>query len=389
MFPRIFLHFAILIALSISPCISMEILEKENLPRDPFSPTFVRKKRKLDQLTFESQPPIKEADYPREFLRPQAHPLAVVQEEKSQVSLGISDLFWDPVKLFSSSIFPTIQEHTSPSSDSIKIESPKKRRRENEPNALPKPDFENLEDRSNVQIIPTPQTVPSTPESASWKQAKQDLAIRRDPDSPFVRGLCERTCSINRFPHMNFQGTRIYYRNDLFSLDAKVLRDTGQWETNLDRMSDGRCPVGHRGIITEEEIKTMSISQIMAKQRWGKMELQHMTQKHSEKDHLCEMTKWAHMSHDTNFVVDEDPNTGNRNVVYENLTIKEAEERAKENPRYIVVTNVLHFRKGPSLINRTSFRNYREKWWKFRATGFQDGTPHIEPLPRTLEPLFI
>lgn len=211
----------------------------------------------------------------------------------------------------------------------------------------------------------------ATPQSKFWSPVKSDFALTpvEDLTSPFVRKKLSRKKFLEFFREQTFMEKTVFYQDSLFDPRALVIGSDGKWETNLERMKQGRCPVGHRGIVEKENAEGLSVSEVRRRQRYHRIELQHVTQKdtNTEDDPICEMTHAAHMSRETNFVLKLDTETGTYKIIKKHLTVDAAKELAAQHRDYFVRTNILHFREGASLIDRPEFRSWREKYWKHRA----------------------
>lgn len=210
-----------------------------------------------------------------------------------------------------------------------------------------------------------------TPQSKFWSPVKSDFALTpvEDLTSPFVRKKLSRKKFLEFFREQTFMEKTVFYQDSLFDPRALVIGSDGKWESNLERMKQGRCPVGHKGIVEKENAEGMSVSEVRRRQRYHRIELQHVTQKdtNTEDDPICEMTHAVHMSRETNFVLKLDPETGTYKIIKKHLTVDAAKELAAQHRDYFVRTNILHFREGASLIDRPEFRSWREKYWKHRA----------------------
>lgn len=146
----------------------------------------------------------------------------------------------------------------------------------------------------------------------------------------------------------------------------------GVWKTNLERMKEGLCPIGHKGIASKEERTTLTPSAIKKKLSLYRIELHHMTQKDTgtPEDPICEMTHAAHMGENARLILNFSA-TNELEIVHSSLEKKEALELCEDNE--FAVTNVLHFRTGDFLINRKEFNAWKADYWKERAAEIEKG----------------
>lgn len=257
---------------------------------------------------------------------------------------------------------------------------------------IPKPRLKEKQHTFSTSKHPSKSTSSpkKTPERIFWHRIKEDLALSQGSsslsqgsssltDSPFVRQIIRRHNPDTFFDRFEFDGKTVYSANILFDPDAMVLSKSGEWETNLERMKRGRSPIGHKGIVSIENRTRFSHKQVYDIQRPYRIDMQHMTQKDtgSAEDPICEMTHIAHMGYDTYFLLEYDQLIGEMKIVYSNLTKEQATTHLAQNPHYFLASNVLHFREGKSLIDRTAFRIWRENYWKYRAKMLE-ATPNNE-----------
>lgn len=283
-----------------------------------------------------------------------------------------------PYKPFQKRQFPEVKSRTDSHSSTKKWKTEAEDSKENE---IPKPNVLQSKKIDSEQVIafvpPTQKELPRSPEGAFWSPYKNIFA-KQKPTSPLVRQTLQPHILAKFFSHARFLEKTIYFNDDLFSPTGSVLNKKGIWETNLERMKRGRSPVGHKGICKDSK---MSAEAIRKQQRLYIIEIQHMTQKDTGEpdDPLCEMTKQAHMSYKTHYIVMKDT-SGNISIIYKNLTLEEAQLRLTESSSFFIVSNVLHFREGPSLIDRSAFKKWRERYWKERALYFELFLSYSGPL---------
>jgi hypothetical protein len=193
--------------------------------------------------------------------------------------------------------------------------------------------------------------------------------------SPLVRKIYHDNDPGNYFcKRLRFEGKTIYQADFLFDPYATVLTKEGNWETNLQRMKEGRCPIGHAGITNENDRNLLSKDVIRTTQNRFRIELHHLTQKDTgmKEDPLCEMTQAAHMGKNSRVVVEFNPETDTTLAIIHSSLEKEAAVALCESNQFIV-TNTLHFRTGDSLIPRSEFDVWRIKYWKNRAVEIEKG----------------
>jgi len=191
-------------------------------------------------------------------------------------------------------------------------------------------------------------------------------------DSPMVRKTFSKIDSGNYFSRiLTVGGKTVAQADHLFDPYAEVLTE-GTWKTNLERMKEGRCPIGHKGIVSKDEQTTLPPTIIKKRQNSYRVELHHVTQKDTgtPEDPICEMTHVAHMGHNARLIL-QFSETGELDIVHSSLEKKEAIELCVDGQ--FIETNVLHFRKGDSLIKREDFNLWRGDYWKARAANIEKG----------------
>lgn len=202
--------------------------------------------------------------------------------------------------------------------------------------------------------------------------------------SPKVRTMYRKLDTGNYWSRrVRVKGKTVYQADFLFDPYAKVLTN-GRWITNLERMENGLCPIAHKGIVSKTERKMLTSREIESKQRQYRIELHHAMQKDTGTDDapLFEMTQEAHMGKNGRMITAFNSKTGKREILYSSLEKKEAMELCDEDQPtesilscFQIETNLLHFRLGPSLIDRDGDYNpWRTKYWQIRAKDIRDGT---------------
>lgn len=218
--------------------------------------------------------------------------------------------------------------------------------------------------------------------------AKKEYAdgntTKQTPGSPMVRKTFSEVDSGNYFTPVVIVGKTVAQADFLFDPHAEALTD-GKWKTNLERMKEGLCPIGHKGIVSKKEQTTLTGATVKKRQSPYRIELHHVTQKDTGKaeDPICEMTHVAHMGENARIILNFNSETEALEIVHSSLEKKEALELCDEDQ--FIVTNVLHFRKGDSFINRKEFNSWRIEYWKARAAEIEKGhfvgqeslSPHV------------
>src|SRR5216683_518313 len=75
--------------------------------------------------------------------------------------------------------------------------------------------------------------------------------------SPFIRKVLSKEILQPYYTYNRVNDKTVYQRDELFDINARVLNLDGTWKTNLERMRRGLCPIGHKGIATEQEIHSL------------------------------------------------------------------------------------------------------------------------------------
>lgn len=205
-----------------------------------------------------------------------------------------------------------------------------------------------------------------------YKQGKKKTPVK----SPDVRKLYKKNDPGNYFSGTTtFQGKTLFQVDNLFDPEAEILKKSGGWETNLERMKKGKTPVCYNGIVSKDERSSLPRDEIRKKQKYYRIELQHVTQKDTgtDEDPICEMTHAAHMGKNARLILEQDTDTQEIRIVHTSLEKDEAVARCETHQ--FIATNVLYFRKGPSLIDRTEFDLWRTDYWKNRAAEIEKSTP--------------
>ena len=204
-----------------------------------------------------------------------------------------------------------------------------------------------------------------------YKQGKK----KTDVKSPDVRKLYKKNDPGNYFSGTTtFQEKTLFQVDYLFDPEAEVLKKSGGWETNLERMKKGKTPVCYKGIVSKDERSSLLLDEIRKKQNYYRIELQHVTQKDTgtDEDPICEMTHAAHMGKNARLIVKPGSETEEASIIHNGLEKEEALNLLASGQ--LLVTNVLHFRKGASHINRPTFNEFRKEYWKERAKEISKGT---------------
>lgn len=239
---------------------------------------------------------------------------------------------------------------------------------------------------------------PITAERKFWSPIRREMACEAYPyndreyrklpiSTPKVRKIYKKHDRGNFFKAVRFKGKLTFQVDYLFDPEALVLSKLGIWETNLERMKNGLSPIGHKGIASESERILLDESQIYKIQRYYRIDLQHITQKDTGDDEnpICEMTHAAHMGLNARMILKHDFKLKEVCVLYSSLEKEEAE--AFISPDQFMVTNVLHFRKGSSFIDRNAFKVWRDAYWKERACKIEEGHFNKKPPSRIAKAL--
>jgi hypothetical protein len=247
--------------------------------------------------------------------------------------------------------------------------------------------------RETISIFPPLLEVsPTTAERRFWSPIRREMACEEytytnqehkkiSISTPTVRTIYKKHDQGNFFKAVKIEGKKVYQADYLFDPKALVLNKLGDWETNLERMKQGLAPIGHKGIASQSDCLLLSASHIYKKQKIFRIDLQHVTQKdtNTDEDPICEMTHAAHMGLNARLILEYDPITKEVCILFSSLEKQEAEFLL--GPDQFIATNVLHFRKGPSLIDRSAFGAWREAYWKKRAAEIEEGHFNKKPPP--------
>lgn len=226
---------------------------------------------------------------------------------------------------------------------------------------------------------------PTTAERQYFFQFRPQLAlleytsatkIKTPLNSPVVREVYYNNDPGNYFSRcVQVHEKTVFQADFLFDPSAKVLTSEGAWKTNLELMKKGLSPIGHKGIVNDNNSKKLSskrAEEIIKQQKSYRIEVHHLTQKDTgtDRDPLCEMTHVAHMGRNDRMIVKYLSRTQRIEILHSGLTKEEALNKVKLGE--YIISNVLHFRKGNSLISREDFDSWRDKYWKTRATDIEN-----------------
>jgi hypothetical protein len=228
------------------------------------------------------------------------------------------------------------------------------------------------------------QHVQQTPERYHWDALKRLMieagaGSKNPPESPTVRIIYGQVDMGAFFlPPIVWSGKTVFQSDRLFDSDALVLKEDKTWETNRERMERGCAPVGYKGISKcagRLDLSKEEIAQIRNDQRLYRIELQHVTQKDTglAEDPICEMTHDAHMGEDTRHIVDH-PEEGGVKILLSSAKKVDADNwlAANPHPGREIIANILHFRQGDSLINRSDFNTWKKSYWQERARELKE-----------------
>jgi len=275
------------------------------------------------------------------------------------------------------SIFAFAEGHamnpeSSAESPSIKSapSTPKRKREGKESQETPSPK------RFKVERSPECQCFSPLRRKLIHLEYKNGIGKKCKVDSPTVRNAYKTNDWKNHWTGKIHLNGNVIYTADLFDFDAKILNKDGTWETNLERMEKGECPIGRKGIVTAEQRKLLKSSEIYSQQKKYRVEIHHATQKDPSPDEdpeenpLYMMTNAAHMGKNARAILDSDTENGGVIIVHLSLVKEEAEALCKKDQR--IATNLLHFRKGKTLVKRERFSELRVALWKLVAKKYAD-----------------
>ena len=255
-----------------------------------------------------------------------------------------------------------------------------------------KPPSENKKRKASGEhspsVSPPQKKSPITREKSTFSKARMTLATLSYPvPSPDARKILLAAVSDPVKSHLTktfFDGKTIYYDEKLWKWDDEVLTkdSNGHYilETNLDRALRGLCPIAYRGItksINVDLLDEEKIKLIIHQQRKFNIHLHHLTQKdtNEESDPLVTMTQTCHMGRNACVILEEAEGEQPR-LIHSDLSVEEAQEICTPDQR--IAINLLHFRRGPSLIDRTMFSGYKQAFWKMNAQKELDRHLHTD-----------
>ncbi len=243
-------------------------------------------------------------------------------------------------------------------------------------------------EESSFPASPPQKKSPITREKRTFSKARTTLATLPYPIfSPVARKILLAAVSDPVKSHLTktlFDGKTIYYDEKLWNWDDKVLTkdSNGHYilETNLDRALRGLCPIAYRGITKSINVDLLDESQfkvIIHLQKYYAVHLHHLTQKdtNEESDPLVTMTQTCHMGRNACVILEEVEGEQPR-LIHSDLSVEEAQEICTPDQR--IAINLLHFRRGPSLIDRTMFSGYKQAFWKMNAQKELDRRLHSD-----------
>ncbi|MBY0292606.1 MAG: hypothetical protein K2W92_04885, partial [Alphaproteobacteria bacterium] len=251
-------------------------------------------------------------------------------------------------------------------------------------------------------VSPPHKKSPITLEKRTFSKARTTLAALPYPVfSPIARKILLAAVSDPVKSHLTktlFEGKTIYYDEKLWNWDDEVLTkdSNGHYilETNLDRALRGLCPIAYKGITKSMDVGLLDEEQIkfiIHHQRKFNIHLHHLTQKdtNEESDPLVTMTQTCHMGRNACIILEDDED-GSSRIIHSDLSLEEAQTLCLPSQR--IVTNLLHFRRESSLIDRSKFGGYKQAFWQMKAQKeidrrlYTDGENHetLPLLPRKL-----
>lgn len=194
-----------------------------------------------------------------------------------------------------------------------------------------------------------------------FKEAYKKGNTKSAISSPVAHKILHDNDTGNYFSRgVEFKKKFIYQVDSLIQPTAKFLNESGKWQTNLERMEEGLAPfyTNDTGIVCG-------------------IELHHLTQRESKanedpsKNPIIEMTEWNHKGKNWYFIIETNPLIQEVKIIASGLKKEDAINACKEGQK--PVCNGLHFRMGPTQINRNGFDQWRANYWKWRAEKIKAG----------------
>lgn len=125
-------------------------------------------------------------------------------------------------------------------------------------------------------------------------------------------------------------------------------------------------PIGRKGVLSEDDRRILTVEEIYKKQNQNRIELHHITQKDIGEDNpIVEMTRATHHGSNARLILERNPVSHLISVVHSCLEKEQVDVLLKNHQ--FAVSNVFHFRTGPSLIDRDEWNEVRIEYWKARA----------------------
>lgn len=274
--------------------------------------------------------------------------------------------------------------------------TPLKRTRDDfEKGSLPLAELSNTSYPAQLAVpLPKPSS-PTKREKDYWLEARKRFVLEQHPNgqkkrkvlsSPKAKEILKAKDDGSFFSRkVTFQERTVLQADFLFGLDSVVLSDTEKWETNLQRMQRGASPIAYKGIISDDQRDKVSQREILKLQNRYRIDMQHVTQRESrqgedpEENPICEMTHAAHMGRNAYMLVEYDIKTKETQIARSDLEKEEAKNLILKENQFLVA-NVLHFRSGDSLIDRSDFNSWRKAYWAYRAEQILESQ---KQLPKT------
>ncbi|HUX79490.1 MAG TPA: hypothetical protein VMW10_07105, partial [Alphaproteobacteria bacterium] len=250
-----------------------------------------------------------------------------------------------------------------------------------------------IEAKNQPGFLQDPIESPVTKEKKCFKEARDLLVTLKAPvDSPVARPLLLKSVKgTDHFKKLYIEGMVVYYPNNLIRWDDFILtknKNKLKWETNFERALRGAAVVAYKGISERkalDELDAPTVKSIRKLQRAYAVQVHHLTQKGigTEEDPYVLLTQTCHMGTNARYIIEKKSN-GSIQVVHSGLSTEEAETLCCTGQE--TFTNLLHFRRGKSLIPRSKFNDDRTKIWKTLAKMHAQLAEDVQPPKKAKHP---
>jgi hypothetical protein len=238
---------------------------------------------------------------------------------------------------------------------------------------------------------------PTGAELRHWEDTRANLAlaehingqkIRNFVPSPDARRIlgCDEGISLYHqafYKIIEFEGKTVWQpKKRLYDPYGIVFINKHKWETNLERMHRGCAPVSLKATKTRI-LNSLPVKEILKLQNKAGIQLHHLSQKDTGEttDPIVEMTNELHMGGTARFILEKNPETNEGCIRYLNLSKERVGQLLRPQTQFSV-SNIFHYRKGPSLINRVDdFDPWREEYWKAYAAEIENDSVRRELFP--------